>query len=736
MENSEDRSIDILYADEDVSFRELVSAGLPYYGDFTVSTAATPLTAADTLLRDQIDCLILADSFPETFKQELHDVLNEQGTTIPVRIKKNTNTGEATIPTSSAMDEDFQETSPEQFSELLTQIGNLVGKPCTGYLLLPESGRDTTLNTSIEWYDDIKLGTGISSDKYHPQTLYERPLVALHEATSELMQAETTDEILTIALDTIQNILQLPAVAIYLWDEQAGVLQPYKATDTTKTLLGELPTFTGPDSLAWDTFIDGEFRVYDDVRHHRNRYNSETVIETELFAPLGEHGLLISGTSESEVFSTIERKVAQTLAVNIATALDLVDQKQQLTQQQQQLQQQQERLTTLERINSVIRKIGQATVTASSQSEIEQTLCEQLTAIDPFCFAWIGQYEHDSELHARQWSGTNGEFLDHLYGATEESSEPIPPAEQALCTEEVHVTQNIFSDDSFAPWRKAALNRGFQSAISLPLSYQQTTYGVLEIYASEPNAFESEERDAFGELGEMIANAYSAIERKQALVSDTQTELELRMSDQDDLFSRTVRETNVELELDTVVSRDDGTWLLYLITADVDSSAVLSVLRDFTIVESAQQIRGREDTNLFGVIFTEFELGELLSTHGAQLKTLEASPAETTLEVSVPEEADVRSVVSTCQNRYPDIELVRRTSDVDNSTSDSGAQLLEPLTDKQHEAIEVALKQGFFAWPRDKTGEEIAESLGITAPTFHRHVRMGLEALVQETMGQ
>jgi predicted DNA binding protein len=47
----------------------------------------------------------------------------------------------------------------------------------------------------------------------------------------------------------------------------------------------------------------------------------------------------------------------------------------------------------------------------------------------------------------------------------------------------------------------------------------------------------------------------------------------------------------------------------------------------------------------------------------------------------------------------------------------------ESLTDRQRAALRAAYHAGFFEWPRDATGEEIADSLGVSPPTFHQHLR-------------
>jgi predicted DNA binding protein len=44
---------------------------------------------------------------------------------------------------------------------------------------------------------------------------------------------------------------------------------------------------------------------------------------------------------------------------------------------------------------------------------------------------------------------------------------------------------------------------------------------------------------------------------------------------------------------------------------------------------------------------------------------------------------------------------------------------LNEFTAKQRTALKLSHKGGFFDWPRDSTGEEIAELMGVSAPTFH-----------------
>jgi predicted DNA binding protein len=44
----------------------------------------------------------------------------------------------------------------------------------------------------------------------------------------------------------------------------------------------------------------------------------------------------------------------------------------------------------------------------------------------------------------------------------------------------------------------------------------------------------------------------------------------------------------------------------------------------------------------------------------------------------------------------------------------------------------VAYYEGYFDWPRHKTGEEIATDMGVAGPTFHQHIRKGIHRILRD----
>ena len=65
-------------------------------------------------------------------------------------------------------------------------------------------------------------------------------------------------------------------------------------------------------------------------------------------------------------------------------------------------------------------------------------------------------------------------------------------------------------------------------------------------------------------------------------------------------------------------------------------------------------------------------------------------------------------------------------------------ELATTLTDRQREAVRTAHFAGFFEWPRERAGEEVASMMDISQTTFTQHLRAAenklVSALFDETM--
>lgn len=61
---------------------------------------------------------------------------------------------------------------------------------------------------------------------------------------------------------------------------------------------------------------------------------------------------------------------------------------------------------------------------------------------------------------------------------------------------------------------------------------------------------------------------------------------------------------------------------------------------------------------------------------------------------------------------------------VKSSITESTHQIpVESLSERQREVLELAKRHGYYNWPREANGSELAEKLDISKTTFHEHLR-------------
>ena len=393
---------------------------------------------------------------------------------------------------------------------------------------------------------------------------------------------------------------------------------------------------------------------------------------------------------------------------------------------ERELERQRERLAVLNDLNAVVRRISEAIVDQSTREEIERSVCESLAAADTYEFAWIAEVDPRTNAVAmRAESGTDGYTDEITLSADPDDPSGRGPTGKAIRNQETQVVRDAFADDSFEPWREKAREYGFRASAAIPIVNEGTLYGVLGLYADRGDAFDEAECEVVSQLGEVVGHAIAAVERKQALMSDELVEVELRIGDVFDAFDVDAPSAGT-VALDRTVPLGDDVFLQYG-AATEDAVETLETL--------AAELPHWEDVTLHDADDAGDTRFELRLTDPPVLTTVAALGGyvgRATIEggdfhvaVRLPHSVDVRQVIDTVQEIYPAAELltrrqVRASSD---ARERAGESVHEDLTERQQSALEAALYSGFFEWPRESAGEDVAESLGVAPATFHQHLR-------------
>ncbi len=172
----------------------------------------------------------------------------------------------------------------------------------------------------------------VSRQKKHEQAIKE-----LHSTAQAFMQAETEDEVAQIAVNAVRDILEMPANGIHFYDESEEVLIPIAWTDRTEELVGKPPAFEPGEGLAWKAFETGEPYVNSDISTDPDRFNPETPIQSQFLLPLDDYGVHLIGSPDPNAFDETDVSLASILATHATTALDRVEDEQELARKNERL---------------------------------------------------------------------------------------------------------------------------------------------------------------------------------------------------------------------------------------------------------------------------------------------------------------------------------------------------------------------------------------------------------------
>ncbi|MFC7131191.1 PAS domain S-box protein [Haloferax chudinovii] len=167
----------------------------------------------------------------------------------------------------------------------------------------------------------------------------ESRLRSLQDTAQSLSGAESSDEIGAIAVEAAAEILNLDITGIWEYNERDDALVPITETPVARDLFGDSPRFTPGDGLAWDVFESGETQVYDDVQAEGQPHNPNTEIRSEILVPLGEYGLMSTGSVSKQVFSEMDVDLFRILGATVEAALARASREEELHRQNERLDQ-------------------------------------------------------------------------------------------------------------------------------------------------------------------------------------------------------------------------------------------------------------------------------------------------------------------------------------------------------------------------------------------------------------
>lgn len=166
-----------------------------------------------------------------------------------------------------------------------------------------------------------------------------------------------------------------------------------------------------------------------------------------------------------------------------------------------------------------IKDINEVLLRVKNEKELFQKICDLLKSVPYVRFAWIGLVQPDSfEVKPAAWAGHEDGYFSIIKATWDDSPYGQGPLGMAIKTGKPGIVEDIENDPIFSPWRQPAHLRGYASCVALPLVYDHTTLGSLNVYAGKKNAFQAEEVEFLQQVSGDIAVGIRALRLEQELV--------------------------------------------------------------------------------------------------------------------------------------------------------------------------------------------------------------------------
>jgi len=380
----------------------------------------------------------------------------------------------------------------------------------------------------------------------------------------------------------------------------------------------------------------------------------------------------------------------------------------------------------LTRINGLIEDTAGLLVDADSTDEIQRTVADRFGSGEEYDLAWVGEYDGTAERITPVAQGGTDAPLDAASVDLRSEESGIAPFRDAI---DSGATQVV---DDPGGLLDVELVEGVDGAAVVPLPYRDTTYGVLVVYAEDPAVFDEREVAVLTALGREIGRAINAVESKRILTTDTVVEIGVAIDDPAPFVFGLSADLGAAFAYEGSIYNPEGDLVMLFTATGTDPAALETAAGEYEEITAIEILAERGEGAVVQFTLERSPLVEAIADYGGRIQEIDVEDGRGTVRFEVADERAARSIVDRLRADYgADLVQYQESERPEVTQEEFFAAVESNLTDRQLTALQKAYVSGFFDWPRQVDGDQLAESMDIVPSTFHQHLRAAQRKLLE-----
>ena len=269
---------------------------------------------------------------------------------------------------------------------------------------------------------------------------------------------------------------------------------------------------------------------------------------------------------------------------------------------------------------------------------------------------------------------------------------------------------------------------------SVTITHAAVTYGTVTVAQETPPT------DLFLEglrsIAASLAYRYGIETQENALTSDVVTRVSLSLTGDHALAALSSAPELDGATLDvTPIDEGSASSSRYLVAASDPSVTRADLERRANALDAVvdvEPVESKGPVSMVTIAVASPTLVRDVRRHAGMVQSVEAVGGTVTLVVDLPRHTPVGTFVEQIRDAHPGVRLAAKEQ-VD--TDDRLPLAVDSLTEKQHRALEVATRAGFFDRPQVATADEVGDLLGVSRTTALRHIRIAERKLLSVVFG-